>query len=139
MFHGNTRMIYSDDMGHVSWDHVEWQQTHGSDNYTYRNDWPQVSFLDTTGRGQIGISNVDLSLLHATHDSRVQPEYLAIYEIQPANAPGDGTVHAGSGIHVSGPMSIATQRGFEHQSCFDSSEARRITAEWLLDMVQEQL
>ncbi|KGK43013.1 hypothetical protein LH51_02535 [Nitrincola sp. A-D6] len=136
VFHPNTRMLYSDDMDHASWDNVEWKQVQGSDDYTYRNNWSKGGFLETTGRGQIGISNVENPLLHGS-DS--YPEYLAIYEIQPANAPGDGTVHAGSGIHVSGPMSIPTQHGFEHQPCFDSTEVRRITAEWLLDMVQEQL
>jgi hypothetical protein len=135
VFHPNTRMLYSDDMDHASWDHVEWKQTHGSENYTYRNDWPRDGFPATDGRGRIGISRIVRVRGHGAIDE--VPRLLTDYEILPANAPGDGTVHAGSGIHVSGPMSIPTQRGFEHQPCFDSFEVRRITAEWLLDMVQE--
>ncbi|QEW08327.1 PGAP1-like alpha/beta domain-containing protein [Nitrincola iocasae] len=136
VFHPNTRMLYADDTGHPSWDHVEWKQIYGEDDHTDRNNWSRGTFSATLGRGQIEISK---SVQDPLYDVQGLHELLSIYKIQPANAPGDGTVHAGSGIHVSGPMSIATQRGFEHQSCFDSSEARRITAEWLLDMVQEQL
>ena len=61
------------------------------------------------------------------------------YAIQSPTAPGDGTVHAGSSKYVSGPMSVATKSGFEHADAFNSREVRARVAEWLFDMVEEQL
>lgn len=138
-FHPNTRMLYADDMGYPAWDHVEWKQTFGEEAHIHKQDWPSNGFTETNGRGRVGISRNKNNPVYDRMGVEADPDLLSLYQIQPADAPGDGTVHAGSGIHVSGPMSIATQRGFEHQPCFDSTEVRRVTAEWLLDMVEEQL
>jgi pimeloyl-ACP methyl ester carboxylesterase len=130
-FHPNTRMFFANDAGHPSFDHVEWKQTAQEDDIPLdaeqRNDgrgtheWGQWYLFPTN----YGVQNAFQAKTR--------------YEIQPPDAPGDGTVHAGSGKYVSGPMSEPLTNGFEHQAAFDSTEARRLTARWLFDMVEEQL
>ncbi|WP_415919325.1 esterase/lipase family protein [Tateyamaria sp. SN6-1] len=133
-FHPNTRMFYSDDQGHLCWDKVEWRQTS-------RNDTPAAGqTMNNTGHGEIEwgewVHPIGIGM-----GMPVGPTFVAStrYEIQDADAPGDATVHAGSGIHVSGPMSVATRRGFEHQEAYGESHIRPLMAEWLFDMVMEQL
>lgn len=133
-FHPNTRMFYSNDRGHLCWDKVEWKQSAAEDavtpGQTFYNDrlghmqWGQWYNPPAIGFGGPSI-----------------PQFIpkTRYDIQDANAPGDGTVHAGSGRHVSGPMSIATRRGFDHQGAFGESHIRPMLTEWLFDMVLEQL
>ena len=55
------------------------------------------------------------------------------------NTRGDGTVHAGSGRHVTGPMSVPTEVGFAHDGAFEPSAVRQLVAGWLFEMVQQQL
>ncbi len=132
-FHPNTRMFYAADRSHLCWDHIDWRQTARNDTpptpQPQRNDengtvewgdWTQPVYGPFGGSPPVFIPTTS-------------------YTIQDQDAPGDGTVHAGSGRHVSGPMSVPTRRGFEHQMAFDSNEVRRFVAEWLFDMVQEQL
>ncbi|WP_157682408.1 hypothetical protein [Nitrincola nitratireducens] len=38
-----------------------------------------------------------------------------------------------------GEVSLPINPGFEHQPAFDSKAARRLTKEWLFEMVEEQL
>ncbi|RAU17530.1 hypothetical protein DN062_12630 [Nitrincola tibetensis] len=130
-FHPNPRMFYSDDTEHSSWDSVEWKQTETEDIP------PDDTFQDTNGRGIFTWSRMVLVVDFGGFEP--VPRLITHYELQPANAPGDGTVHSGSGLHVSGPMSLPINPGFEHQPAFDSKEARRLTKEWLFEMVEEQL
>lgn len=126
-FHPNTRMFYSDDRGFLAWDQVEWRNTGGSETpgpgTTLRNDNRGTMEWGTNELTQRG-TRFDLS-------SR--------YELQEPDAPGDATVHSGSGRHVRGPMSVATSSGFEHADAFNPREVRTLVAEWLMDMVREQI
>ncbi|MEQ5776503.1 hypothetical protein J4E05_13305 [Thalassospira sp. NFXS8] len=130
-FHPNTRMFYANGSGHPAFDHIEWKQTAQEDVI------PADAERNNDGRGTL-----EWGQWHTyTTPYGAQTTFLAEtrYEIQPADALGDGTVHAGSGKYVSGPMSEPLTNGFEHQAAFDSTEARRLTARWLFDMVEEQL
>ncbi|UWQ79081.1 hypothetical protein K3725_17565 [Leisingera sp. S132] len=131
-FHPNTRMFYASDTSHPAWDHIEWKQSG-------RQDSPASDAIrQSDGRGQIEWGQY---FVHPAPLYGGAPTFAADtrYQLQPPEAAGDGTVHAGSGRYVSGPMSVATDSGFEHQAAYDLTEARRLTAEWLFDMVEEQL
>ncbi|WP_179381793.1 esterase/lipase family protein [Jannaschia marina] len=132
-YHPNTRMFYAADRGHPCWDHIEWRQTSRVD--TPSNAQPQRN--DENGTVEWGRWSDPVYTPYGANP----PVFIADtrYEIQEPDAPGDGTVHAGSGKYVSGPMSVPTRNGFVHQSAFDLGEARRFVSEWLFAMVQEQL
>lgn len=133
-FHPNTRMFWADASGgeFTSWDRVEWRQV-------ARHDTPpagKAMLNDNSGRIAWGEWYTPMNPYGMS-----SPQFLpdCDFRLQPASANGDGTVHAGSGRHVSGPMTVATRRGFGHQHAFDSGEVRGLLAGWLFDMVQEQL
>ena len=133
-FHPNTRMFYSDDSDHLCWDKVEWKQSASEDAVT-----PGQTF-DNNRQGQMqwgrwyNPPSMGMGM-------PARPVFLANtrYRIEDADAPGDETVHAGSGRHARGPMSVATRRGFEHQNAYGEHFIRPLMAEWLFDMVLEQL
>ena len=131
-FHPNTRMFYSNDKGHKAWDHVEWRQTS-------RQNTPDANRqTDNNHRGAMQWGeNVTISdpmgMPYTYFDAETR------YVIQAQTAPGDGTVHAGSGKYVSGPMSVAAKQGFEHAGAFNPPDVRKLVAEWLFEMVEEQL
>lgn len=135
-FHPNTRMFYADDTGHRSWDKVVWRQSGPRDTpsagATYSN-----SGLGTVEWGQWHTIPGGFGMMGAAPMPQFIPE--TVYTIRPADAPGDGTVHAGSGRHVRGAMSVQSPSGFEHQHAFNSRDVRRMVADWLFDMVLEQL
>ncbi|MGH1369561.1 MAG: esterase/lipase family protein [Maritimibacter sp.] len=130
-YHANTRMIYVDSDELPSFDHVEWKQSLSQDtppSGSYRNSttgtltWSEL--IDTGVMMGGGMRSMNVPVTR--------------YEIQDGDAPGDGTVHAGSGRHVSGPMVVATRRGAEHDQTFNSSEVKGLVAQYLYDFVQEQ-
>lgn len=132
-FHPNTRMFYANDSGHPSWDKVVWRQNGPRDTpsagATYRNRG-----LGTVEWGEWYTSPPNIM---APSHTQFIPE--TSYTITGADAPGDGTVHAGSGRHERGAMSVQSPRGFEHQYAYDERSVRRLVVEWLFDMVLEQL
>ncbi|WP_299692250.1 hypothetical protein [uncultured Tateyamaria sp.] len=133
-FHPNTRMFYADDSGHLCWDKVEWKQSASQDAVASG----QTFYNNGLGRMQWGRWYNPPSM---GMGMPARPVFLpnTRYDIEDADAPGDGTVHAGSGRHVSGPMSEPTRRGFDHQEAYGESFIRPLMAEWLFDMVLEQL
>ena len=127
-FHPNTRMFYSEDAGHPAWDHIDWNcsVTDPKDDAALMripNGLGTINFIDASG---------------ATYRGHPASKHEYYYSIGSANASGDGTVHAGSGKHVP-VMSVRTSSGFEHAAAFNSFAARRLVADWLVEMVQEQL
>lgn len=133
-FHPNTRMFYSDDAGHKAWDKVEWKQTARHDTAASGQDFHN----DRRGTMEWGEWYTPPP---NPFGGMTMPQFLANtrYEIQPAAAPGDATVHAGSGRHTRGQMSVASRRGFEHQYAYNERSVRPLVAGWLFDMAMEQL
>lgn len=131
-FHSNTRMFWSNDSDMRAWDMVEWQLTRASAD-------PQRSADDNNQQGRLRWG--EWYIPPASPMGMGMPVFISQAEasIQPATARGDGTVHAGSGRHVSGPMSVPTRRGFAHDQAFEPGAIRQLVAEWLFEMVQEQL
>ncbi len=127
-FHANTRMFFSQSGSHLSWDKVDWRgRQRGALRGTNDSAAPN------------GTGTVDFIEFHRSYS-----EYddgmttVGSVEIRGPTAAGDGTVHAGSGIHAT-PMHVATSNGFEHGACYDSSTVRRLTAQWLFEMAEEQM
>lgn len=132
-FHPNTRMFYADDSAHPSWDKVVWKQTGARDVPS------SGAIMNNQGLGTVEWGNWYQPPPNPMVPS--MPQFIADtrYTVQPADAPGDGTVHAGSGRHERGAMSVQSPRGFEHQYAYDERGVRELMAEWLFDMVLEQL
>jgi hypothetical protein len=66
--------------------------------------------------------------------------------MQDKDAPGDGTVHGGSGIRV--PRTVESERtdtlsgdpaGYAHDQCFNNADVRRQIESWVFDEIQAQL
>ncbi len=127
-FHPNTRMFYSEDEGHLAWDHIDWNCS--------VSDPKDAAGLMRIPTGLGTISFIDAS--GDTYQGYPAAKHEYYYSIGSANAPGDGTVHAGSGKFVP-VMSVPTTSGFEHAAAFNSFAARRLLADWLVEMVNEQL
>ena len=127
-FHPNTRMFYSEDEGHLAWDHIDWNCS-----VTDPKDDAKLMRIPT-GLGTVRFIDVSGD----TYQGYPAAKHEYNYSIDSAKAPGDGTVHAGSGKHVP-VMSVPTSSGFEHAAAFDSFAARRLLADWLVEMVNEQL
>lgn len=123
-FHPNTRMFYG--TGRQTRDHVEWQSA--------RSLGKQIP--DNVTESVISDGRVVLRGYNGSPDATATPVYGRIYEMAGPTAPGDGTVHAGSGRYVN-EMAVPVDDGFEHQGAFDSREARNLTLEWLNQMVGE--
>ncbi|MDP5367549.1 MAG: hypothetical protein NWT12_14790 [Paracoccaceae bacterium] len=131
-FHSNTRMFWSNDPDMRAWDTVEWRLTRtGSDPRRNPED------NDQQGRLRWGEWVMPPPMPMAAAMPVFVPEAEA--SIQGATARGDGTVHAGSGRHVTGPMSVPTRVGFAHDGAFEPGAVRQLVAGWLFEMVQEQL
>lgn len=127
-FHPNTRMFYSEDEGHLAWDHIDWILNQRA---------PEISEglkPSSDGLGTVSFLNYNAPKVQG----KLSVEYEHSFTIRGPNAPGDGTVHAGSGKYVP-VMSVPTSSGFEHAAAFDSLAARRLVADWLVEMVNEQL
>lgn len=132
-FHPNTRMFYADDRGNLSWDKVVWRQTGARDTPS-----PGATYLNRgLGSVQWGEWYTSPGHMMAPPVTQFIPE--TSFDIQDEDAPGDGTVHAGSGRHVREAMSVPSRRGFVHQHAFNEATVRSLVAEWLFDMVLEQL
>lgn len=123
-FHPNTRMFYG--TGRQTRDYVQWRTIE------------RVGSLPTNATASMSNGRVVLRGFNGSSDTRTSPAYGRTLEMTGATAPGDGTVHAGSGRYVN-EMAVPVDDGFDHQSAFDSREARNLTLEWLNQMVGEMV
>ena len=132
-FHPKTIMFYADDPDLLAWDKIEWKQT------AHRDDPDPTSTVNNNNRGTFEWGEW-LQSVHFFGPYQQGAQFVAQtrYEIQDKSAPGDGTVHAGSGRHER-VESHAMQEGFEHDAAFDNTQARALVAEWLFDMLEEQV
>ena len=125
-FHPNTRMFYG--TGRQTRDHVEWLAKRRRGEHIPANVIERVR--------SDGL--VLLRGYNEAPDATSSPVYGRLFEMEGPTAPGDGTVHAGSGRYVN-EMAVPIDDGFDHQSAFDSREARNLTLEWLNQMVGEMI
>lgn len=121
-FHPNTRMFYG--TRRPTRDRVSWRPIE-----RFPGPYPAKPVASSSN------GRVVLRGLNPDHPDRGMT-FSRTLNIDGPEAQGDGTVQAGSGIHVD-QMSVAITDGFEHQGAFDSSEARRLTVDWLVEMVKE--
>ncbi|WP_142085740.1 esterase/lipase family protein [Roseinatronobacter monicus] len=121
-FHPNTRMFYG--TGRDTRDHVAWRPME-----RFAGAYP-VNPVATFSSGRVNLrgSNPGNPTGPATFGRTLQ--------MDGPRAQGDGTVQAGSGLHVP-EMSVAVTDGFDHQKAYDSRDARELTRDWLVDMVKE--
>ena len=123
-FHPNTRMFYGTER--PTRDHVAWRPME-----RVAGPYP-INPIASTSSGRTVLRG-----LNPAHPERGMT-FSRTLEMDGPEAQGDGTVQAGSGIHVD-QMSVPISDGFEHQGAFDSRDARNLTRDWLVEMVQEAI
>jgi hypothetical protein len=120
-------MFFSNSAAFEAWDYVAWQQTVEDPTPA-----PSDAYPVSSGRGLVRIESVLSSGLQDLKRTYQR------FSIQEPSAPGDGTVHAGSGQHVP-VMSVPTSTGFAHAEAFNPSVSWQFVGDWMFEMVMEQL
>jgi hypothetical protein len=124
-FHPNTRMFYGTER--KTRDHVAWKPME-----RFAGAYPlDAEYRITSGR-------TNLRGYHPERGVAGGRTFGRTLQMEGPKAKGDGTVQAGSGIHVD-QMSVPIADGFEHQGAFDSRNARKLTVDWLTEMVKEAI
>jgi hypothetical protein len=121
-YHPNTRMFYG--TARKTRDHVAWRPME-----RFAGAYP-VNPVANASSGRVSLRGSN------PNDPGGPKTFSRTLQMDGPKAQGDGTVQAGSGLHVS-QMSVAVTDGFEHQGAYDSREARDLTRDWLVAMVKE--
>ncbi|MEL6599510.1 MAG: hypothetical protein AAGK98_06025 [Pseudomonadota bacterium] len=148
-FHANTKMFYSASSHHPCFDTVEWkaevQDSRLRAKMSVATDMPDADNLIGTVAHIIG---QETRVVTGGMGMAVpyEADVLGKISIQEQDAPGDGTVHVGSGIHVpsrieSDPTTRANGGivGYAHDAAYNDDDARRQVAAWISDMIVAQL
>jgi hypothetical protein len=149
-FHPTTYMSWSNSRDHLAWDEVDWQVQDPKDLGQFK----QKARALLKGRG--GALKDDAEGTLSCHlgteerdfwfDRSVELEV----EIAPADAPGDGTVHAGSGRFVADAveseftieetwLSGDQPAGYAHDAAYDNDEVRTQVCGWIAELLADKI
>ncbi len=149
-FHQPTKMFYCASPTNYTWDKTEWKVANFKDikqedldvalKLVKSNELPHYD----NGKGKLEF------LIRKSRPLRrvglVKKDTVKV-KIQAADAAGDGTVHAGSGIKnylpslvISNPTldNLKEPVSYGHDAAFDSTEARQQVAKWVSEIIVEE-